>query len=344
MTELNQEFSSLAKAAQDEWGSAEKSQLVAGEETGAPRFELYHAGLSLCSQKVRTVLAEKVASYHSNAMVIASGKGIYSEEFSIAENYRPNYVRLRSYGAGEALMKNLATGHTMGSSVKTEGFDACVVPTLVDQQKKKVIVDSTRICAYLEQEVLSGTTLIPNGLEEDVNRQIAIIDSTPHLAILYGFYENDPRPEFLKPTMNGIYDVKRQALEMLIAQNQDDEQLVAIYQAKISKEMAGKELYKDIDYLNGKMRDFVSIIEKLDADLRQSDGQWIHGNVFTLSDAFWGVSLYRIHWLGHAHLWKNFPKVKEYAHRLYARPSILTSVINFPSPMPPSQNVADIEV
>jgi len=343
MAESNHKFVSLADTARSEWGGAAKSKLLGGSNEGTPRFELYNAGLSVCSQKVRTVLAEKQAGYLSNEMSIISGKGIYSEEFSIAENYRPNYVRLRSYGAGEALMKNLATGHTMGSSVKTEGFDACVVPTLVDHQNEKVIVDSTRICAYLEQEVSTGTTLIPSGLEEAIDRQIEIVDGIPMGAILYGFLENDPRPDFLKMAMDGVYDVKRQALEMLIEENKNDEELVATYQAKISKEMAGKDLYKNIDYLNGKMADFASIIEKLDAELQHSDGLWIHGDAFTLSDAFWGVSLYRIHWVGHAQLWQNRPRVKAYAHRLYTRSSLLSEVINFPSPMPPSKHTADIE-
>ena len=41
---------------------------------------------------------------------------------------------------------------------------------------------------------------------------------------------------------------------------------------------------------------------------------------------------------------KNDPfRVREYAHRLYARPSIVSAIIDWPNPMPPSPHVADIK-
>ena len=36
-------------------------------------------------------------------------------------------------------------------------------------------------------------------------------------------------------------------------------------------------------------------------------------------------------------------RVRDYAHPLYARPSIVSAIIEWPNPMPPSQHVADIE-
>ncbi len=59
----------------------------------APRFELFHAASSLCSQKVRTVLAEKRLPYRSNDMMILSSMG--PEGVVAAEHYHPPYVRLR---------------------------------------------------------------------------------------------------------------------------------------------------------------------------------------------------------------------------------------------------------
>ena len=344
MTTSSEEFSAIVSAARAEWGGAERSELMHGKGGSAPRFEIYHAGLSVCSQKVRTVLAELDTAYLSNEMAILSGKGIFSEEFSIAENYRPNYVRLRMYGAGPALMANLMQHHTLGSSVESEGFDACVVPTAIDHQTESVIVDSSRIVEFIDAQVSGGPGLMQKGaeLETEVKRQIKIVDNLPMGAILYGFLENDPRPDFLKAQMDGVYDVKRQALEILLSKNEDDAELVRAYKAKISKEMAGKGLYKNIDFLGEKMADFENAIANLNSDLQRSQGPWLHGGIFTMSDAFWGVSLYRIHWVGHAWLWQDYPLVKEYVKRLYAHPSIRDSVIDWPSPMPPSPHAADI--
>ena len=63
--------------------------------------ELYHAGLSVCSQKVRTVLAELEQPYVSHELSILNSRGIYSEELTPAENYYPEYVKLRMLGANK---------------------------------------------------------------------------------------------------------------------------------------------------------------------------------------------------------------------------------------------------
>ncbi len=73
----------------------------------APRFELFHAGLSICSQKARVVLAEHATPYVSHEMVIVASKGLYSDDFRPAENYRPGFVRLRLLGGAEARRQRL---------------------------------------------------------------------------------------------------------------------------------------------------------------------------------------------------------------------------------------------
>src|SRR5271155_1059544 len=75
-----------------------------------PRFELYHASISLCSQKVRAVLAEKMAPFVSHDMNIISLKAP-SGEVIAAENYHPDYVRLRLHG-GKKLGRPLVSGYT----------------------------------------------------------------------------------------------------------------------------------------------------------------------------------------------------------------------------------------
>ncbi len=67
----------------------EKNRIVG---TGEPRFELYHFPLSVCSQKVRTCLAEKRVAYVSHDINIQPG------------NYHPDYIRLRLAG-GDAVLQ-----------------------------------------------------------------------------------------------------------------------------------------------------------------------------------------------------------------------------------------------
>ena len=116
---------------------------IIGDGGGSkPRFELYHASLSLCSFKVRTTLAEKGLAYSSHALsIMPAGK-------AIPQNYRPEYVRLRLKGQEK---QKLVSGYTGASSVAEDGFDPCVVPTLVDHQEGRVVIDSKNICEFLDE-------------------------------------------------------------------------------------------------------------------------------------------------------------------------------------------------
>ena len=132
------------------------------------------------------------------------------------------------------------------------------------------------------------------------------------------------------------------AIEMLIEQNADCADLVRACRAKIAKEMAGKALYRNEPYLAANLKEFEALTHYLSADLHKSEGPWLCGSEFTMADAMWGVGLYRIHWIGHAWLWADLPLVRDYAHRLYARPSVVSAIIEWPNPMPPSPDAADI--
>ena len=90
----------------------------------------------------------------------------------IPENFRPGYVRLRMQGAPSARWleeeeprvrlrmqgapsASFATGYTGRSAFSSEGFDACVVPTLVDHQAERVVVDSGPAGAFEQQPTVS---------------------------------------------------------------------------------------------------------------------------------------------------------------------------------------------
>jgi hypothetical protein len=79
--------------------------------------ELYHAGLSVCSQKVRTVLAELEQPYVSHELSILNSRGIYSEELTPAENYYPEYVKLRMLGAKQAGLPISRAGRGLSQGV-----------------------------------------------------------------------------------------------------------------------------------------------------------------------------------------------------------------------------------
>lgn len=322
-------FSDIAAAARAELTDPSRSIVIGA---GEPRFELYHFGFSICSQKVRTVLAEKGAAYSAH-------------ELEPTENYRPHYVRLRLFAAGENLARRLATGHTMRTSVTTEGFDACVVPTLLDLERERAVVDSAAILDYLEQ-ALPSPALVPAEAElaPAVREQVRINDGIPHPGILYGFHAEDRRPAFWRDAMEGVYDRKCAVLEGLIEQHREDDALVRAYRAKIAKEQAGKKVQKDPAYMAAILEEFRQLMAALDARLTAHGEDWVCGAQFTVADCVWGVSLYRMHWLGHANLWEPHPAVRAYAERLYARPSVRAAVIDWPSSMPASPHTADIQV
>lgn len=334
-------FDALVAAARGELDDPARN-FVVGECGEPPRFELFHAGLSICSQKVRAVLAEKHAPYLSHEMVIVASKGLYSDGFRPAENYRPGYVRLRLFG-GAALGATFATAHTGVSSVATEGFDPCVVPLLVDHATRAVVVDSMRICEHLDREIAGADTLIPDD-DPAVREQARIVDKLPHPGILYGFHpDDDRRPEFIKHVMADVHDVKCRSLEALIEAHADDPALVAAYRAKVLKERAGKALAFDADRQRAVRNTVQRLVEGLDHQLEASAGEWACGARFTFADIVWGISLYRMHWLGLASLWNGLPRIRDYERRVYERPSLREQVIDYPSPMPPSPHTADLD-
>jgi 2,5-dichlorohydroquinone reductive dechlorinase len=85
----------------------------------------------------------------------------------------------------------------------------------------------------------------------------------------------------------------------------------------------------------------------LERDLQTTGGEWLFGDHFTLADAFWAASLFRIRWLG---LGDSFapsadrpqhPRVARYCARLLSKPSVRRAVIDWPM-HPPSENVPDL--
>jgi glutathione S-transferase len=292
-----------------------------------PRFELFHAASSLCSQKVRTVLHEKALPYRSNDMLILSSKeggGLVP-----AEHYSPAYVRLRLVAARE-LGREYVSRYSGRMSVETEGLDPCVVPLLVDHQAGRVIADSQRICTYLDDASAQPIRLVPADPEAraEVMRQVGIVDRIPNGALLYGFHPDaDLRPDPLKASMRTVYDNKIEVLEGLIAANAGEAALVAAYRAKIAKETGGKAVCHDPAFQRAARDQVQQRLIDLDGDLAAGSFGCSNGNPFSLADVLWGVNLVRIHYLGLSSLWGELPHVARYVDALVARPSLCREAV-----------------
>ena len=225
------ELKQLADAANAKYTDPDRNRIVNEAPGEPPRFEVYHFFLSMCSYKVRAVLDEKGASYISHDIDILPPN---------MHNYFPEYVRLRVRG-GEATGRPLVNGYTGRSATETEGFDPCVVPTVVDWETCAILVDSKAICLHLDSAIPGGTQLVPKDIESEVIAQMDIVDRTPHVALLYGANpEGDGRPGFIQEGMKTVHDAKIGKLRENMATVPGDPALVAAYEHKIVKEQKAK--------------------------------------------------------------------------------------------------------
>ena len=301
---------------------------------GEPRFELYYFALSLCSQKVRLTLAEAGATYVAHDINLT---------LPHLANYEPHYVRLRLLGAEN---RTFATGFTGRSSTDSEGFDPAVVPTLIDLETKQVIVDSRRICEHVAATA-PGAGLRPAAMAPTVDREIELVDRTPHVALFYGpLPDGDVRPERLNKSMVGIHDRKIAKIEEARSRVLDEPSLVAAFDAKIAKERAARRFVDTPDAMRSAIAETLSLVAQLDE--RLADGRpFVVGDAYTLADVMWSVSLFRLAWLGMSFLWegdhdKNHPHrpfVHAYTERAFERPTFCEAVIDWPL-APRSEHVA----
>ncbi|MEM9401256.1 MAG: glutathione S-transferase family protein [Pseudomonadota bacterium] len=331
------DFKSVVSAANRQLGNNRRNRVVGGSQGEPVRFELYHSGPSLCSHKVRTVLAEKEIAYRSHDMnIMPDGK-------AIPENYRPSYVRMRLLGQQS---EGFVTGYTGESSVSGQGLDPCVVPTLVDHEKERVVVDSTRICEYLESELDSGTKLIPDGMYDAIVEQDGIVDRAPHVAVLYGANpDGDFRPPGLATNLVGVQQRKIRALKAMFDQLDPADPLIEAYRSKISKETGSERFVHDADSMRQAYADMSAHADALEKQLGTHSGAWVFGDQFTMADVMWTVSLYRVYWLGLGETLtaeSGRPRVARYVERAFKRPSFLFAVVNWPFGYSPSPHVPEM--
>ncbi len=290
---------------------------VEGQGGGTRQLHLYHAPNSICSQKVRAVLAQTQQAYVSHLLNIFEG-----------ESYDPAYVRLRLSGCVAAGLP-LVRQHLGTTSVSSGGCDACVVPTLVVANAAEVVVDSRRICIELDRTNPGAAgSLMPSHLRARIEEEMSIVDELPNYQIL-AIGVGKVAPTGLK---NGFAVGKVARCDALLAAHAGDAALCEAYSAKRSKEqMAADRLFG----ANAMERAHVAMakaLRDLEARLAVSDGGYLLGDSITMGDLFWGVELIRFDDLGLSVLWKEgrLPHVANYFGKLCALPSIVRAVIDWP--------------
>ena len=115
------------------------------------------------------------------------------------------------------------------------GFDPLVVPTLVDNLKKKVIADSKKIMEYLDQEIPSPP-LYPGEYATMHEKHVKLVDDTPHAALLYGGDpDNDRRPDFITGFTRVLPSAENAGLEFWLNNKALPPTLFPLYEAKLMK-------------------------------------------------------------------------------------------------------------
>lgn len=320
MVSLLQPLSRLVQDLREEMGARDNASDI-GDRT-RPRFELFHAANSICSQKVRAVLAFHAVPYTERTLKIAEG-----------QTYLPNHVRLRMIGC-RRISAPLASHHSGSTSASDSGCDAAVVPTLIDWASDDVIVDSKRICQYIDDQSAGPAKLRPEGLEAEINAELAIVDNLPNYQMLVG-----RRPDGgATPTMNmggggsGFSLGKVERCRKYLALYADDPILVEAYTAKLNKELNAAETL----FSPGSMQQAYDKAEVacvgLEAKLVRRTSLWLFGQMLTMADLFWTVELLRMKNLGAAYFWENgrLPQLEQYFHLSAAQPAIRAAIVDWP--------------
>jgi 2,5-dichlorohydroquinone reductive dechlorinase len=297
---------------------------VGPQAPGTPRYELFSAPASVCSQKVRAVLAQHGAAYRSHSVDLFGG-----------QTYLPAYVRLRVIGCDD-IGSALVSHHSGSTSVAFGGgCDAAVVPTLIDWQTGEIVVDSKRICNHIDTNADNNPSgLRPAHLAARIDEQIDIIDNLPNYQMLSGLPPGeDRRPDALRGKTGVAFAMSKvERCDRYLAEHADDEALVRAYSAKRAKELdAARQLFTQ-----DAMRDAYSRAEAacdaLEQELGTAGSEWLFGDQLTMADLYWAVELARMHNLGADTFWKDGarPALAAYAERTRDLAAIRQAILNWP--------------
>ena len=282
------------------------------------RYELFYHPNSICSQKVRAVLAHHNNAYTARIVNIATG-----------ETYLPSYVRLRLIGC-RSVSDGLARSHTGSTSVSSSGCDALVVPTLVDWETNKVIVDSKRICLYLDTFHDESQKLRPASLTAQIDAELAIVDDFPNYQLRLGSPPDGRETPVMKKGVGGkgfgLSKVER--CKLYIEEHRDEPALVEAYQAKLEKEQQAVDELLSAAAMRAVYDSVDSACHALEEKLKTSGATWLFAGKVTMADLFWAIQLLRIKNICADVFWKDgrLPMVQQYVHATASLPSIKKTV------------------
>lgn len=288
-----------------------------------PRYELFHAPNSICSQKVRCVLSQHRIPWISHPVNMFAG-----------QTYLPDYVRLRMMGC-ERLGGALVSRHS-GSTSSAGGCDGAVVPTLVDWETGDVIVDSKLICIHLDDGVAVADRLRPPPLADVIDAELSIVDDMPNYQMLMGRRLGSSESGTTRGDIGGAFSQRKVAwCDRYLQDHADEPVLVAAYRAKRSKEdSAARDLFSPgamtlaYDHVEAALQD-------LERKLARHEGAWLFGGKPTLADLFWSVELLRMKNTGLAAGWEagRLPHVERFAAAGEALPAIRAGIVDWPGAM-----------
>jgi 2,5-dichlorohydroquinone reductive dechlorinase len=287
-----------------------------------PRFAVYHAANSICSQKVRVVLAQHQFSYSSHPLNIFAG-----------ETYLPDYVRLRLIGCERAGLSLVAT-HTGSTSTSAGGCDPAVVPTLVDRHADEVIIDSKLICLYLDSLVPACPRLRPLSMQTVIDAELDIVDNLPNYQMLAGRpIGADRRPQKLRESDGVSFSMSKvKRCDQYLVEFACDDVLVGAYQAKRSKELMAAERLFSEEAMKSAYSHAYAACALLNKKLETSRSTWLTGSAVSLADLFWAVELLRMKNLGAAHIWEQnrLPAVQRFVAAAESLESVRSAVLEWP--------------
>jgi len=277
-----------------------------------PRFELFHAPGSICSHKVRAVLAHHGLAWRGHAINLFTG-----------QTYLPAYVRLRMAGC-DRLGIGLAANHDGSTAASRGGCDGAVVPTLVDWEIGTVMVDSRLICLHLDKAVEAADRLRPAALEESIDEELKIVDNFPNYQLLMA------RPS--APVGGSFSERKVAWCDAYLRDHADEEVLVRAYTAKRAKEASAAATLFSNRAIDTARASADAALRGLEDRLGHADGPWLHGETYTMADLFWGIELIRLKGVGAAASWADGrrPAVERYLAAAELVPAIRAAVIDWP--------------
>ena len=290
-------------------------------EQGQARFELFHAPNSICSQKARVVLAHHGVPYLSNSMNIRAG-----------DTYLPGFVRLRMAACDLAGLPLVAT-HSGSTAVETTGCDPAVVPLLVDWHARKLVIDSKRICLYLDK-VAGDSALRPAALAQAIDEELDVVDGLPNYQMLVGKAPETHGVPATHMAGTGVTFAvsKVERCDRYLAEFPDDKLLQRAYRAKRAKEAAAAEQLFSAEAMQLAYEKAEAGCEGLEQKLSARASTWLYGETVSMADLFWAIELLRMKNLGADVFWRGGkrPRVEAFVDRCEVDLAIRAAVLDWP--------------